>query len=73
MQCCAALPILLHVCFDLETTAYQSSPAHIELFLEEAEGGVKKVVDEEDEPRKKTVSKKKQARERARQGIQMAD
>ena len=73
MQCVLLCSYLYMCALILETTAYQSSPAHIELFLEEAEGGVKKVVDEEDEPRKKTVSKKKQARERARQGIQMAD
>merc|ERR1711871_77063 len=52
---------------------YQSSPSHIELFLEENEDGVKKVVDEEEAPKKKTVSKKKQARERAKQGLRMSD
>jgi hypothetical protein len=50
-----------------------SNPSHIEITLEQTEGAVKKVNTEEEAPKKKTVSKKKQARERARSGLNVAD
>ena len=55
------------------STAYMSNPSHIEITLEQTEGAVKKVNTEEEAPKKKTVSKKKQARERAKSGMTGGD